>query len=119
MERHRPPTTMPGVPAAPDPYDDLARRDPALGRLIALHGRPDPFGWDVLDAEIGDDAFAELALHVVSQQITTRGALPIYRRLREALGGVVEPASILNAAEQDLRSAGLSGAKARSLRDLA
>jgi DNA-3-methyladenine glycosylase II len=102
-----------------DAYDALARRDDALARLIAGSGAPDPFSWGVLDDAAGGDAFAELALHIVSQQISTAAALTIFARLRDTLGGTVGPAPLVSAAVDDLRAAGLSGAKARSLRDLA
>jgi DNA-3-methyladenine glycosylase II len=114
----------PAGPAEPDrareaAYDELARRDGALAALIARHGRPDPFSWGLLDEAVGDDPFAELALHVVSQQISTRAALTIFGRLRDRLGGSVDPRAVAAATEDELRAAGLSGAKARSLRDLA
>jgi DNA-3-methyladenine glycosylase II len=102
-----------------DAYDALARRDDALARLVAQDGRPDPFFWGVLEEAAGGDAFAELALHIVSQQISTAAALTIFARLRDTLGGTVDPTPIIAATVDDLRAAGLSGAKARSIRDLA
>ena len=100
-------------------YTALAQSDEALAGLIAQHGRPDPFSWEILDEAAGDDAFAELVLHIVSQQISTRAALTIYGRLRVMLDGTVAPAGVLAIGVDGLRSAGLSGAKARSLSDLA
>jgi 3-methyladenine DNA glycosylase/8-oxoguanine DNA glycosylase len=111
--------TTDGEQARRDAYDALARRDDALARLVDRHGAPDPFSWGILDEEAGGDAFAELALHIVSQQISTAAARTIFARLRETLGGTVGPAPIVAASVEDLRAAGLSGAKARSLRDLA
>lgn len=112
--------------ASPDPvqertaaYDALADRDDGLARLIACDGTPDPFSWGVLEDAAGGDAFAELALHIVSQQISTAAALTIFARLRDALDGKVAPAQLVDASVDNLRAAGLSGAKARSLRDLA
>ena len=100
-------------------YKDLAGRDDGLARLIAQHGQPDPFAWTGLDDAVGGDPFAELALHIVSQQISTSAALTIYARLRTLLGDRVDPTGIIAAQVNQLRSVGLSGAKARSLRDLA
>jgi DNA-3-methyladenine glycosylase II len=100
-------------------YRDLAERDGALAGLIARHGHPDPFSWSVLDEAVGGDPFAELALHIVSQQISTPAALTIYGRLRTLLGGAVDPSALVATPVERLRSVGLSGAKARSLRDLA
>ena len=112
------------VTLAPDPdaqriYQDLAARDDGLARLIARHGQPDPFSWSVLDAAVGGDPFAELAFHIVSQQISTRAALTIYDRLRALLGAGIDPARIIATPVGELRSIGLSGARARSLLDLA
>jgi DNA-3-methyladenine glycosylase II len=100
-------------------YSALARSDDTLAGLIARHGRPDPFSWEILDDAAGDDAFAELVLHIVSQQISTRAALTIYGRLRAMLNGTVDPSGVLAIGVEGLRTAGLSGAKARSLSDLA
>ena len=100
-------------------YDTLAQTDEALARLIARHGRPDPFHWSVLDGAVGSDAFAELVLHIVSQQISTPAALTIYGRVQQTLGGAVDPSRIVASPVDELRAAGLSAAKARSLRDLA
>jgi 3-methyladenine DNA glycosylase/8-oxoguanine DNA glycosylase len=102
-----------------DAYGALARRDAALARLVARHGTPDPFSWGVLEAAAGRDPFTELALHIVSQQISTPAALTIFGRLRDVVGGTVGPAPIAAAGPDRLRAAGLSAAKARSLVDLA
>lgn len=102
-----------------EPYDDLAQRDPSLAALIARDGRPDPFSWNVLEDAAGGDALAELVLHIVSQQISTAAALTIFRRLVAALGGGLDPGILAAVQREDLRAAGLSGAKARALQDLA
>jgi DNA-3-methyladenine glycosylase II len=100
-------------------YDALAQSDDALARLIAQHGHPDPFTWGALDSTVGRDPFAELVLHIVSQQISTRAALTIFARLRDILGGEIAPEPILAKPVEGLRAAGVSAAKAKSLRDLA
>jgi DNA-3-methyladenine glycosylase II len=100
-------------------YSVLAQSDAAMAGLIAEHGQPDPFSWEVLDDAAGSDAFAELVLHIVSQQISTRAALTIYARLRARLEGTVDPSGVLAIGPDGLREVGLSGARARSLSDLA
>lgn len=100
-------------------YQSLAKRDAGLTRLVMGCGTPDPFSWGLLEDAAGGDAFAELALHIVSQQISTAAALTIFGRVRDALGGAVAPEPVLALSGDDLRAAGLSGAKAASLRDLA
>jgi DNA-3-methyladenine glycosylase II len=109
----------PAAGGTADAYDVLAARDPALAALMTGHGRPDPFSWGVLEDAAGDDPFAEMALHIVSQQISTTAALAIFRRLGEATGAGLAPEALLATAPERLRAAGLSGAKARSLHDLA
>ncbi len=90
----------------------LARRDPVLKRVIAAVG-PCTLWFQT-------DRFAALARAIIAQQISTRAANSIRTRLEEALApeGIVAPA-ILGRSEQELRAAGLSAAKVRSLRDLA
>lgn len=90
----------------------LARRDPRMKELTAKVGpctlRPDPAG------------FVVLARAIVAQLISTPAARTIYGRLEAAAGAAgVTPASVLALDEQKLRGLGLSGGKARSLRDLA
>jgi DNA-3-methyladenine glycosylase II len=63
--------------------------------------------------------FGALVSAIISQQISTRAARAIKVRLAERLGGEPTPARILAADTELLRSAGLSAAKVRYLRDLA
>lgn len=100
-------------------YRFLACRDDVLARLIARHGHPDPFRWDGLDDRGGGDAFSELALHIISQQLTTTAALAIYARVQTLLDGNIAPRPMIAAPAEALRATGLSGAKAHSLQDLA
>src|SRR5258707_5621143 len=90
----------------------LNRRDPVLKELM---GRLGPC---TLSLEPG--SFVILVRAIVSQLISTAAARTIYGRL-EALTGAagVTPASLLALGEDRIRPAGLSGAKARALIDLA
>jgi len=63
------------------------------------------------------DRFSELANAIVSQQLSLKSAATIWGRF-EALGPV-EPEAILALSEESMRAVGLSGAKARYVRDLA
>jgi DNA-3-methyladenine glycosylase II len=109
----------PDSPEVDEAYDRLTDLAPELAALVEAHGRPNPFSWQVLQDAAGNDPLAELALHVVSQQISTTAALTIYARLLTAVGGRIEAARLLAADPVDLRAAGLSGAKVSSLLDLA
>jgi DNA-3-methyladenine glycosylase II len=66
------------------------------------------------------DPFVALVRAIVAQQISTKAANSVRTRLEEALApaGLV-PSAVLAASDETLRGAGLSAAKARSLRDLA
>jgi DNA-3-methyladenine glycosylase II len=90
----------------------LARRDPVLKRLVRLVG-PCTLWFE-------PDGFVALVRCVIAQQLSTRAARTIHDRLAAVLApaGVV-PAALLAASDEALRGAGLSAAKARSLRDLA
>ena len=94
---------------------ELSARDPALGRVIAQVGgdgfvpRPSP------------SAFESLAHSIVYQQLSGKAAETIFRRFRAlyAEHEPLEPARVLATPHRKLRAAGLSEAKARSIRDLA
>ena len=90
----------------------LAERDPVMRRLVAEAGparvRPPT-----------DSHFGDLVRAIVYQQLAGRAAAAIHGRLIAALDGQVEPVTLLSLPDETLRSVGLSGAKAASLRDLA
>src|SRR5436305_6826294 len=90
----------------------LSRRDRILKRLISLVGdcglRPQA------------DLFAALVRSIVAQQISTKAAQSISARLIAGpCAGALTPAALVAARDEELRAAGLSAAKLRSLRDLA
>jgi DNA-3-methyladenine glycosylase II len=114
-------------PAAAPPLDPLAEavralseRDPRLGELIArvgpcgIHasrGGPDP----------ARDHFMGLITAIVSQQLSSKAAMTILGRVKALAGdpsALPDPASLLALPEDRLRTAGLSGAKTASVRDL-
>jgi DNA-3-methyladenine glycosylase II len=88
----------------------LARRDVTLKTVIAAIG-------DCTLVPSGQP-FVVLVRSVVSQCISTAAALTISARIEQATGGIA-PASILALGELRLRKLGLSGAKARTILDLA
>lgn len=62
--------------------------------------------------------FAHLAESIVSQQLAVKAADSIWARLVDVCGGRVMPDSILKTSLPRLRSAGLSGAKVKTLKEL-
>lgn len=63
--------------------------------------------------------FASLVQAIVYQQLAGAAASAIHGRLMAALGDDVSPEPVLALSDETLRTVGLSGAKVRSLRDLA
>lgn len=64
------------------------------------------------------ELFPALAGSIVSQQLSTKAADAIWGRLEKLCGGQVTPAELLRRRVQTLRSAGLSGAKVKTLQEL-
>jgi DNA-3-methyladenine glycosylase II len=93
--------------------DILATRDPVLARLIAVAG-------PIRISRRGPAShFASLVEAIVYQQLAGAAARAIHGRLVTALDDDVQPEALLALSDETLRAAGLSGNKARSLRDLA
>lgn len=90
----------------------LSRCDPLLAQLIKRVGR--------CTLQTGGNAFELLARAIIAQMISTKAALAITARVREALSphGLM-PAAVAAVKEETLRGAGLSRAKAQALLDLA
>jgi DNA-3-methyladenine glycosylase II len=97
-----------------DPHAVLSESDKTLAALIARHG-PAPRR----RAARASDRFASLAEIIVYQQLAGRAAATIHGRFVGVLGNQVTPKRVLAASPEALASAGLSGAKAASIRDLA
>jgi DNA-3-methyladenine glycosylase II len=91
---------------------ELARRDPALGRVIAAAGPP-------VFRPPADTAFAALVRSITFQQLAGRAAMAIHGRLLDRLPDGPTPEAVLALSDGDMRAAGLSGAKTASIRDLA
>lgn len=90
----------------------LSRQDAVLKSLI---GRVGP-----CTLQHNPDGFAVLARSIVSQQISTKAALAISGRLLKELGrSGLRPRALLKLTDEQMRRAGLSAMKVRSLRDLA
>lgn len=62
--------------------------------------------------------FESLVESVISQQLAVRAADTIHARLVTMAGGKITPARIAKLQDADLRSAGLSGAKAKTIQRL-
>jgi DNA-3-methyladenine glycosylase II len=65
------------------------------------------------------DHFSALAESILYQQLAGAAAAAIHRRFMALFDGDLSPEAVLAVPEAQLRSAGLSGSKAASIRDLA
>jgi DNA-3-methyladenine glycosylase II len=91
---------------------EIARRDPAMARVIEAVGPP-----DIRPPQ--DSAFAALVRAITFQQLAGRAASAIHGRFVAALAGGLTPEAVLALPEPAFRAAGMSGAKTASIRDLA
>jgi DNA-3-methyladenine glycosylase II len=85
----------------------LVRRDPVMKRIVALGARP--------PLRKREPGFEGLAGIIVSQQLSTASAGAIWGRLK-ARFPALSPEAIAGASDEDLRAAGLSAPKTRTLR---
>ncbi len=92
----------------------LAKRDRAMARALRTYGVP-----DLRRGRPRRPHFAELARMICYQQLAGRAAAAIHGRFEALFDGPPTPEAVLALPIEDLRAAGLSGAKAASIRDLA
>ncbi len=90
----------------------LSTAHPALARVIQSVGP--------CTLQPNGNLFHILTQTVISQQISTKAAMSIGRRFEEILGGNGRTAAaVLARSDEELRAAGLSGSKLRSIRGIA
>ena len=87
--------------------EHLRRRDRRLGRAIGEIGP--------IEREVIPEPFAALVHTIVSQQISSRAAAAIWRRLQQQFGEI-SPETIAAASIEKLRQCGLSARKAGYIR---
>jgi len=95
----------------PEAAQILAERDPVVARLYDAAGPPQV-------RPPAESHFAALVRAIVYQQLAGAAASAIHGRLIGAMDGTAAPERLLALSDEALRQAGLSGAKAASLRDL-
>jgi DNA-3-methyladenine glycosylase II len=87
----------------------LSKLDPVLGMAIKKHG--------TLVRGPRIDYFTSLARSIVGQQISVKAAATIFGRLQQTTN--LEPLAVAKLTDQQIKIIGLSGQKARYIRDLA
>jgi DNA-3-methyladenine glycosylase II len=90
----------------------LARRDPVIGALMREHGACG------LARAQREDPFRVLVQAIISQQLSTKAARTIGRRLADLHDGALTPEAVAATPDLALRGVGLSSQKLRYLRDL-
>ena len=109
----------PAARAVPEYWDDacrhLVRRDRVMKKLIPKFGEA--------RLQSRGDAFTTLARSIVGQQVSTKSAQGVWRKLVAAVDGpdveLLQPAAVLGLAPEALRGVGLSARKVDYLVDLA
>ena len=91
--------------------DDLAGREPAFATALARAGYPEP--------RIRERGYATLLRTIVGQQVSTKAAESVWRKLEGIVGSLDDPGNIARASDEQLREAGLSRQKAGYARSLA
>ena len=108
----------PGLPDVPNYWDEacrhLAKRDRVMKKLIPKFG----------DARLqsNGDAFTTLARSIVGQQVSTKSAQGVWRKLVAAVDGpdveLLMPTAVLKLSGEALKGVGLSARKVEYLSDL-
>jgi DNA-3-methyladenine glycosylase II len=91
---------------------EVAKRDPALGRLVDILGPP------VIRPQL-EGYFPALVRAIAFQQLAGRAAAAIHGRFLANFVEGLTPEAVLALPQEFFRSAGLSAAKTASIRDLA
>jgi 3-methyladenine DNA glycosylase/8-oxoguanine DNA glycosylase len=92
----------------------FAKLDPVMAELVERHGPP-----RLGTRRSGQSRFEQLAEAIAYQQLAGKAAESIWRRVRGLVDGPFTAEAVLALGNDPLRAAGLSGAKAASLLDLA
>ena len=93
--------------------EHLRARDARLGALIERAGA------FTLRLDRAQSPFESLLESILYQQLHGKAAATIHRRVREYFGGNPAPQLLLDAPDEVLRVAGVSGNKIKALKDLA
>ena len=89
----------------------LAAAEPGFAQGLARHGYPAPRG--------NPPGYATLLRTIIGQQVSVASAAAVWNKLDTVLGGAHDPALLMAASDETLRSAGLSRQKSGYARSLA
>ena len=91
--------------------DALATGEPAFASALQRVGYPAP--------RIRERGYATLLRTIIGQQVSTKAAESVWRKLEGIVGSLDDPGNIARATDEQLREAGLSRQKASYARSLA
>lgn len=91
--------------------DILAASEPGFAAAIDRAGYPPP--------RIRARGYATLLRTIIGQQVSTKAAESVWRKLEGIVGSLDDPGNIVRASDEQLREAGLSRQKASYARSLA
>jgi DNA-3-methyladenine glycosylase II len=97
--------------AIQESLDALAAREPAIAAALAHAGYPPP--------RINERGYVTLLRTIIGQQVSIASARAIWGKLEAVLGEAGNPAIMVEACDETLRSAGLSRQKISYARSLA
>jgi DNA-3-methyladenine glycosylase II len=86
----------------------VLREDPVMAELIETHDPYEEPDWN---------EYERLCISIINQQLSTASASAIRERVFELVDGELTPDAVLNADDEALRAAGLSGRKVEYLRN--
>lgn len=95
---------------------EIAKKNPRFKPIVKQFG-PCPLGLN--SRKPMESNFSTLASSILSQQLSTKAAATIIKRVKNLSGGRISPSGISRVKIGDLREAGCSNSKARALRELA
>ncbi len=111
---------VPPLLAATDAHHAVSPWEPGVAYLRNLDPK-----WATIIDQVGPcrlqprpDRFGTLVRAIIGQQISSKAATSIDKRLRDLCGEPHEPAPLLKVGEEGLRSVGLSGVKSRYVLNL-
>jgi DNA-3-methyladenine glycosylase II len=92
-------------------WQEVLRTDPVMASLIDRFGE--------ITHSPADDEYRRLVVSIINQQLSSASAAAVRERVFTALECEITPGAVLEASTEELRSAGLSEAKVRYLRNTA
>jgi DNA-3-methyladenine glycosylase II len=105
------------IKSGSEAYRHLLRADPVMGAIVKAHG---PLNEEERSRGRPEDSYGALLRSITGQQLSVKAAATIYGRVTDLYGGKTpSPAELIATDPEELRTAGLSYAKAAYLRDLA